>query len=54
MEVSSEFEVKLKQITRFTIDGLQQLLALVHPFKLGDSSLLGDISQLVPSFVALC
>jgi hypothetical protein len=45
--------LKLKQITRFTVDGLQQLLALVLPFELGDSGLLGDISQLVPGFIAL-
>jgi hypothetical protein len=53
MAVSSEFELKLKQITRFTVDGLQQLLALVLPFELGDSDLLGDISQLAPGFIAL-
>jgi hypothetical protein len=32
MAVSSELELKLKQVTRFTVDGLQQLLALVLPF----------------------
>jgi hypothetical protein len=40
MALSSEFGLKLKQITRFTVDGLQQLLALVLPFELGDSGLL--------------
>jgi hypothetical protein len=53
MAVSSEFGLKLKQITRFTVDGLQQLLALVLPFKLGDFGLLGDVSQLAPGFIAL-
>jgi hypothetical protein len=53
MVVSSEFKLKLKEITRFTVDGLQQLLALVLPFDLGDSILLGDVSLLALGFVAL-
>jgi hypothetical protein len=43
----------LKLIKRFTVNGLQQLLALMLPFKLGDSGLLGNIFQLAPGFVAL-
>jgi hypothetical protein len=42
-----------KQIKGFTIDGLQQLFALVLPFELGDSDLLGDVFQLVLGFIAL-
>jgi hypothetical protein len=53
MVVSSKFELKLKQITRFTVDSLQQLLVLVLPFELGDSGLLGDVSQLAPGFIVL-
>jgi hypothetical protein len=38
---------------RFTVNGLQQLLALVLPFKLSDSRLLGNIFQLAPGFLKL-
>jgi hypothetical protein len=43
----------LKSIKRFTVNGLQQLLALMLPFELGDSSLLGNIFQLTPGFFTL-
>jgi hypothetical protein len=43
----------MKQVTRFTVKCLQQLLALVLPLKLGDPGLFGDDLQLVPGFIAL-
>jgi hypothetical protein len=43
----------LKSIKKFTVNGLQQLLALMLPFELSDASLLGNIFQLGPGFVAL-
>jgi hypothetical protein len=44
----------LKSIKKFTINGLQQLFALMLPFELSDAGLLGNILQLAPGFVALC
>jgi hypothetical protein len=43
----------LKSIKRFTVNGLQQLLALMFPFELSDAGLLGNIFQLAPGFIAL-
>jgi hypothetical protein len=41
------------QSKKFTINGLQQLPALMLPFKLSDASFLGNLSQLAPGFVTL-
>jgi hypothetical protein len=38
----------------FTVNGLQQLFALILPFKLIDAGFLGNFSQLAPGFVTLC
>jgi hypothetical protein len=36
-----------------TIDGCQQLFALVLPLEFGDACFLGDFSQLAPGFITL-
>jgi hypothetical protein len=53
MVVSSKLSW-IKSIKKFTINGLQQLFALMLPFELGDASFLGNFSQLTPGFVTLC
>jgi hypothetical protein len=52
MAVSSKLSW-IKSIKEFTVNCLQQLLALVLPFELGDASFLGNFSQLAPGFVTL-
>ena len=39
-------------IARLTVDGLEQLLALVLPLEISNPDLLGDDLQLVPGCVA--
>jgi hypothetical protein len=41
----SKVELDQSQSLGFTVNGLQQLLALMLPFELGDSSLLGTSSS---------
>jgi hypothetical protein len=43
----------LKLIKKFTVNGLQQLLALMLPFELSDVGFLGNIFQLAPGFFKL-
>jgi hypothetical protein len=49
----SKVELDQNQSLGFTVNGLQQLLALMPPFELGDSSLLGNILQLTLGFFEL-
>jgi hypothetical protein len=37
----------------YTVDGCQQLFALVLPFEFSDAGFLGDFSQLAPGLVTL-
>jgi hypothetical protein len=43
----------LKSNKKFTVNGLQQLLALMLPFELSNAGFLGNIFQLASGFVAL-
>jgi hypothetical protein len=52
MVVSSKLSW-IKSIKKFTINGLEQLFALMLPFKFGDVSFLGNFSQLTLGFVTL-
>jgi hypothetical protein len=45
--------IRSESIKKFTVNGLQQLPALMLPFELSDASFLRNLSQLAPGFVTL-
>jgi hypothetical protein len=49
----SKVELDQSQSKGYTVNGLQQLFALILPFEFGDAGFLGNFSQLAPGFIML-
>jgi hypothetical protein len=52
-QLVSKVELDQSQSKGYTVNGLQQLFALILPFEFGDAGFLGNFSQLAPGFIML-